>query len=137
MRRDRDAEGRKREEGLGLRPYGSGARNGFSAYLRSERSHLKHHFEFFWAMEPPPKRRGARENFPISLPLDVHLLLTSRLFGKRRRQTPGGVRQTYVTYKHSKHCSGNSETANGGIYNLFSAQAAFTVAVDLCLRTSP
>jgi len=44
------------------------AESGFYAYFRSERSHLEHHFQYFWATAGPPKRRGARENFPPSHP---------------------------------------------------------------------
>ena len=40
------------------------AENGFYAYFRSERSHLEHQFKYFWATAGPPKRHGARENFP-------------------------------------------------------------------------
>jgi len=87
MRRDQDAEGVDREERWGwvsphhlTRPslgvwgsivsFPSGVRgkapaeNGFYAYLRSERSRLEQLFQYFWVMTGPPKRRGARENFP-------------------------------------------------------------------------
>ena len=87
---DRDAKGVEREETWGeVSPYhptrGSGsvvsspsgvrggapAENGFYAYFRSERSHLEHHFQYLWATAGPPKRRGARENFPpFPPPLD-------------------------------------------------------------------
>ena len=43
---------------------GAPAENGFYAYLRSERSHLDHHFQYFWVMAGPPKCCRARENFP-------------------------------------------------------------------------
>ena len=44
---------------------GAPIQNGFYAYLRSERSHLEHFFQYFWAMAGP-KRRRARVNFPLS-----------------------------------------------------------------------
>jgi len=45
-------------------PGQSPGRKWIYAYFRSKRSHLEHHFQYFWAMAGPPKRRGARENFP-------------------------------------------------------------------------
>jgi len=45
----------------------SPAENGFYAYFRSERSHLEHPFQYFWAMVGPPKCCGARENSPFPL----------------------------------------------------------------------
>ena len=56
---------------------GAQAENGFYAYLRSERSHLEHTFQYFWAMAGPETSRGP-EKLPLSLPLDgpvVQLLL--------------------------------------------------------------
>jgi len=53
---------------------GAPTENGFYAYFRSERSHLEHHFQYFWATAEPPKRRGARENFPPFPPLSTGLL---------------------------------------------------------------
>jgi len=47
---------------------GGAAKNAFYAYFRSEKSHLEHPFLYIWAMAGPPKRRGARENFPPFLP---------------------------------------------------------------------
>jgi len=61
---------------------GALAENGFDAYLSSERSHLKHPFQYFWAMAGPPKRRGARINFPpfppLSMSLNWHAILPNR-----------------------------------------------------------
>jgi len=80
---DRFDEGVEREEtwgevslhhltrGTGERrklPQRGRAENGFYAYFRSERSHLEHHFQYFWATAGPPKHRGARENFPPHRP---------------------------------------------------------------------
>jgi len=48
------------------------AENGFYAYMRSERSHLEHLFQYLWALAVfggPPKRRGARENSPLCDPI--------------------------------------------------------------------
>jgi len=44
--------------------------NRFYAYISSKRSHLEHHFQYFRATAGPPKRHGARENFPPLPPLD-------------------------------------------------------------------
>jgi len=38
--------------------------NGFYAYFRSERSHLEHHLQHFWATAGPPKRPGPGKTFP-------------------------------------------------------------------------
>ena len=83
-RRDRDNEGVDREGTWGgVSPYhptrglgsvvsslsgvrGGPGRNEFYAYLRSERSHLAGTpFSVFSSDGGPPKRRGARENFPL------------------------------------------------------------------------
>jgi len=37
---------------------------------QKERSHLEHHFQYFWATAGPPKRRRARKTFPPFPPLD-------------------------------------------------------------------
>ena len=42
------------------------AENGFYAYFRSERSHLEHHFQYFWVTAGPPKRRGPGKTSPLS-----------------------------------------------------------------------
>ena len=89
---DRDAEGVQREETwdkcpltirLGVRGSvisspswvwgGAPAENGFYAYFRSQRSPLEHHFQYFWATAGPPKRRGARENSPLTKGLRIPL----------------------------------------------------------------
>ena len=45
-------------------------KNGFCAYLRSEKRHLEHPFQYFERWRPPPsQRRGARKNL-LLLPLD-------------------------------------------------------------------
>ena len=86
---DREAEGVEREEtwgevsthhpnrGLGERrklsqrgPGWSPAENGFYAYFRSERSHLEHHFQYFWATAGPPNVAGPGNTFPPFPPLD-------------------------------------------------------------------
>ena len=85
MRQDRDAQGVEGEETWrGVFPHhptkglgsivsspsvvwgGAPAESGFYAYLRSERNHLEHSSQYFWAMAGPPKCHGARENFPHS-----------------------------------------------------------------------
>jgi len=40
--------------------------NELYAHLRSDRSHLKHPFQYFWVTAVPPKRSGARENSLLS-----------------------------------------------------------------------
>ena len=42
------------------------AKNRFYVYLRSERSHLEHPFQYFWAMAAPPNVAGPRKLFPRS-----------------------------------------------------------------------
>ena len=85
MRRDRDAhaEGVETEETWGeaslhhltigvweRRKLPNGIRggvlaeNGFNAYLRSERSHLEHHFQYFFDTAGPPNVGGPRKLFP-------------------------------------------------------------------------
>jgi len=36
---------------------------------------FEHHFQYFWAMAGGPKRRGARENLPLSPPLSTGLMI--------------------------------------------------------------
>jgi len=56
------------------------AENGFYAYFRSEKRHLEHHFQYFWATAGPPKRRWARENFPpLDGPASVVFTLTATI----------------------------------------------------------
>ena len=61
--------------------------NGFYVYLRSERSHLEHPVQYFWAVAGLPKCPGARENFPLS---------TGLLSGTRCKTT---------SFRNSFHCS--------------------------------
>ena len=42
--------------------------NGFYAYFRSERSHLEHNFQYFWATAGPPNVAGPGKTFPPFLP---------------------------------------------------------------------
>jgi len=46
------------------------AENGFYAYFRSERSHLEHHFQYFWATAGPPNVAGPGKTFYPFSPLD-------------------------------------------------------------------
>jgi len=76
---DRDAEGVEREEtwGLGVRRSVVSSPSGvmdfmhilFYAYFTSERSHLEHHFQYFWATAGPPNVAGLGKLPPFS-PLD-------------------------------------------------------------------
>jgi len=50
--------------------------SGFYGYFRSRKNHLELHFQYFWAMAGPPKRRGARENLPPFRPLSTGLMLS-------------------------------------------------------------
>jgi len=50
--------------GASWAPRAGSAKSWFYAHLWSERSHLEHPFQYFWAMAGPHKRRGALENFP-------------------------------------------------------------------------
>ena len=100
MRRDRDAEGVEKEEtwegvspqhptkGLGERrslPQ-QGHENGFYAYLRSERSHSEHFFQYFWAMAASPQTsRGPGKLFP--LPLSTSLNVTTQRHRVRSVET--------------------------------------------------
>jgi len=89
MRRDRDAEGVERDETRGgvsphhrLRVWGNAvsfpsgsapAKNGFFAYLRSEKNRLELHFQYFWAMAaPPPQTSRGPGKLPPS-PLSTSL----------------------------------------------------------------
>jgi len=44
---------------------GAPAENGFYAYLRSERSHMEHPFQYFWAMAGPPNVAGPGKTSPL------------------------------------------------------------------------
>jgi len=41
------------------------AENGLYAYFRSERSHLEHHFQYFWATAGPPNVAGPGKTPPF------------------------------------------------------------------------
>jgi len=46
------------------------AENGFYAYFRPERSHLEHHFQYFWATAGPLNVAGPGKTFPLPAPLN-------------------------------------------------------------------
>jgi len=59
---------------------GPGAKNGFYAYLRSERSYLEHLFSVFLSYGGAPKRRGTRDNFPLPLSTGLNETFRTRVW---------------------------------------------------------
>jgi len=70
---------------------GAHAKNGFYAHFRSERSHLEHPFQYFWAMAGPPDVAGPGKTFPLLLPLSTGLVSLHHLHQSVKRCRCRGV----------------------------------------------